>query len=166
MDHRVWSTVFQYNFGLCHSFDLSNIKKYEFVPYNKGSRPGIAFYFAKNSPWQKIAILLHSKHDFPDAWLLNGKITLPLENNNRYIIDITKKISKRVSTRKSPCTEYEYNTCLNIEENKLVLDQFRCQIPILYFGQHLDRFIPSKTPKCNGNVTKEAIDLLNKSNQG
>ena len=35
---NVWSTVFQYQFGLCHSFDLSNIKEYEFVQYNKGSR--------------------------------------------------------------------------------------------------------------------------------
>ena len=26
MGHNVWSAAFQYNFGLCYSFDLSNIK--------------------------------------------------------------------------------------------------------------------------------------------
>ena len=39
------------------------------------------------------------------------------------------------------------------------------QIPILYFGQHLDFYIPSETPKCNGNVTKEAIEFLNENNR-
>ena len=77
-------------------------------------------------------------------------------------IEIQKKINKRVSTRESPCVEYEYNTCQNIEANKLVLDQFSCQIPILYFGHHLNNLIPNKTPNCNENVTKMAFKLLRK----
>ena len=83
-------------------------------------------------------------------------------------IEIQKKINKRVSTRGSPCVKYEYNTCQNIEANKLVLDQFSCQIPILYYGHHLDNLIPDKIPNCNENVTKVAVKLLQekgKSNQ-
>ena len=160
---QLWSELFHYQFGLCHSFDLSKSKKYEFVTYNKGSRPGIEFTLAQNITHLKFVIILHSKNDFPDALIINGgrTISIPKKSHKSHVIEIQKKISKRVSTQTSPCVMYEYNTCQNIEANKLVLDQFNCQIPFLYFGHHLDHMIPSKTPICSINVTKQAIDLLN-----
>ena len=54
---------------------------------------------------------------------------------------------------------------MSIETNMLVLDQFRCQMPILYFGQYLDCLIPSEKPKWDGNVTKEAIEFLKQKQQ-
>ena len=160
-DQHLWSRVFDYGFGLCYSFDLSNINEYEFVPYNERSRPGISFTPSENNPWSQIAIILHSKYDFPDALVMNGKNGISMSNEKLvHTIEIRKKIIKRVSTRKSPCAEFEYNTCKNIEENKLVLDQFNCQIPILYFGHHLDHLIPREIPICDRNVTKKAFDLL------
>ena len=162
MNHHVWSNVFEYQFGLCHSFDISNVEEYEFLPYNKASRPAFSFSFSQNIIWKKIGILLHSKDNFPDAWLLNGKTILTMFNDSQYDhrIEIQKKISNRISTRKSPCVKYEYNTCQNIKENKFVVDRFKCQIPILNFGQHLDNLIPNKMPNCSKNVTKTAINLL------
>ena len=75
-EHLLWSRVFHYQFGLCYSFDLSNLEEFEYVKYEEISRPGISFTLLKNNPWSRIDIILHSKNDFPDAWLLNGKTTL------------------------------------------------------------------------------------------
>ena len=144
---------------------MSNIKEYEFVPYKETSRPGILFSLAPNSHWEKVSILLHSKYDFPEAKTMNGANVISLSNDTfiHHKLETQKKVSKRIGTRKSPCVQYEYQTCKNIEDNKLVLDQFSCHIPFLYFGPHLDHIITSKTPKCNKSVTMEAIDqLMNK----
>ena len=103
---------------------------------------------------------MNSIHDLPDAWLKNPQTSMKLTKNTHNRIEIQKKINKRVSTRESPCVQYEYNTCRNIEENKLALDKFNCQIPILYFGHHLDHLIPRKTHNCSQNVTKMAISLF------
>ena len=140
LNQHVWSTVFHYSYGLCLSFDLSNVEEYEFVQYNQNSRPGITFTVAENSLWSKYAVLLHSKNDLPDAWLLNGKRTISMSKKTtlEHVFEIQKRITKRESTRSSPCVDYEYNTCRNLEMNQLVLDQFNCQIPVLYFGHHLD----------------------------
>ena len=102
--------MFHYLFGLCHSFDLSNIQEYEFVQYKYASRPGIAFTLVENSPWPKFLVMLHSKYDLQDALYMNGKITMSVSNQTRFWhkIEIQKKISNRVSTRKSPCVLYEY----------------------------------------------------------
>ena len=42
----------------------------------------------------------------------------------------------------------------------MILDEFNCKLPILYFGHHLDDFISKETPDCEGNASKNAIDLL------
>ena len=75
-------------------------------------------------------------------------------------IEVRKKTSKRVSTRKIPCTKYEYNTCKSIEENILVLKNFNCQIPILYHGHHLDHLFKNETSICNDEITRKAINLI------
>ena len=162
IDDDVWSVVFHYLYGLCYSFDLSNVEGYKFIQYNESSRPGIAFTLVENSPWPKFTVILHSKFDLQDALLMTGIITISVSNQTRFWhkFDIQKKINSRVSTQKSPCVLYEYNTCRNIEENMLILDRFGCQVPILYFGHHLDQLIPSKTPNCSRNVTEKAINLL------
>ena len=80
-------------------------------------------------------------------------------------IVIRKKISKRVPTKKSPCAQYEYKTCQSIEENKMILEQFNCQLQLIYFGRHLDEFISKETSKCTGDVTKKAINALLKKKQ-
>ena len=75
-------------------------------------------------------------------------------------IDLKKKINKRESTRKTPCVQYEYNTCQNIEDNQLILDKFHCRIPILYSGQHLDDFFTEEVSVCNHDVTVKALDYI------
>ena len=75
-------------------------------------------------------------------------------------IDLKKKINKRESTRKTPCVQYEYNTCQNIEDNRLILDKFHCRIPILYSGQHLDDFFTEKVSVCSHDVTVKALDYI------
>ena len=53
-------------------------------------------------------------------------------------------------------------TCQNIEDNVMVLNAFNCQIPAIYYGQHLDDFIPKDTTICSNAVTKSAIDMIKK----
>ena len=38
-------------------------------------------------------------------------------------------------------------------------------MPIHYFDQLLDCFITSEKPKCDGNVTKEAVECLMKAKE-
>ena len=75
-------------------------------------------------------------------------------------IAVLKTKSIRESTRKIPCTQYEQETCENIEENILVLDKFNCKIPILYHGQHLNEFISQEIMNCSNGVTYQALNLI------
>ena len=161
LEDQIWSKVFHQKWGPCFTFDLSRKKEFEYVPYKGISSPGIEFYLAENNPWSKFRIMLHSANDLPDSEILNGEITFTInDTQTAHVLDIRKTISKRESTRKVPCTEYEQNTCLNIEDNRLILEQFNCKIPILYNGKHLDEFIPKETLNCTNEVTTEAFHLL------
>ena len=51
-------------------------------------------------------------------------------------------------------------TCQNIEDNNLLLSEYNCQIPVIKYRQHLDKFIPLETSLCTGEVVKNAIDLI------
>ena len=51
-------------------------------------------------------------------------------------------------------------TCQNIESNKMVLDEFSCQIPTMYQGKHLENFIPKDIAICSDEITKDAIDMI------
>ena len=157
-----WSTVFHFTFGQCFTFDMSKTEEFRFIPYNESERPGIEFMLAENNPWKQLRILLHSKKDLPDAKLLNGENLLSFSNETKEVhkIGIRKRITKRESTRKVPCEQYEYKTCQDIEDNKLVLNRFNCCIPILYNGQHLDDLIPKDVLNCSNEVTKKAFDLI------
>ena len=164
MSSQIWSTVFHQTYGLCCTFDLSGVNQFKYVPYQEDSRPSIELIF-DSSPWEKIQLILHSKHDLPDAAELNGLNYLLISNQTKeahYINILKKKRSTRQSTRTAPCTEYEHKTCRNIEDNMIVLDQFKCLIPILYHGQHLDQIIPKMIPNCSIEVTKQAFDLISK----
>ena len=162
LDVNFWSMTFHSRFGQCYTFDLSKKEEFKFIPYIGSSRPGIEFMFAENNPWQQLWIILHSKNDLPDASVLNGHNIISFSNGIKegHKINIRKKIINRESTRKVPCEQYEYQTCQDIENNELILNQFNCQIPILYNGPHLDDFIPDGILNCSNEVTKKALDLI------
>ena len=164
LDGQAWSKTFHYAFGLSHTFDLSKIDKFQYVSYQEIMRPGLSLIMAENNPWQRISIMLHTKNDLPDAFVLNGARMFTFSNttNQRHKFDVKKKVYKRESTRKVPCVHYEYNTCQNIEDNQLILDKFDCQIPIIYGGQHLDELIPKEVLNCSHDVTVEALELIRK----
>ena len=163
---HVWSRVFgPSQFGPCFTFDLSKMDEFEYVSLEESLRPGIELTIAENNPWQIATMLFHTRHDLPDAFQLNGKPALKLGNNERKVknahsIDIRKKVNKRESTRRVPCTQYERNTCKNIEMNKLILETYHCGIPILYGGQHLDYFMHKEISNCSNSVTLEALDWM------
>ena len=69
---QAWSRIFHYELGFCHSFDLSKINKFEYISYRERMRPGLGIVMAENNPWQSSAIIFHTKHDLPDALILNG----------------------------------------------------------------------------------------------
>ena len=72
LEGQAWSSIFHYEFGFCHSFDLSKINKFEYIPYRERMRPGLGIVMADNNPWQSSAIMVHTKVDLPDALILNG----------------------------------------------------------------------------------------------
>ena len=154
--------VFHPVYGPCHTFDLSNIEKYRYIPYEGFARPTFDFYISESSLLENLRILLHTKTDLPDAFQLNGRIPIKIANEmrKRYGIIIQKKFSTREVTRKIPCNKYEYITCQNIEDNKLVLNEYNCQIPALYYGKHLSNLITTETPTCSDEVAKRAINLI------
>ena len=162
LNGKSWSKTFHYAFGLSHTFDLSKIDKFQYVSYQEIMRPGLSLVMAENNPWQRISIMLHTKNDLPDAFVLNGAHMFTFSNttNQRHKFDVKKKVNRRESTRKVPCVQYEYNTCQNIEDNQLILDQFHCRIPILYSGQHLDELIPKDVLNCSLDEIKEGLDLI------
>ena len=61
--------------------------------YLGSQRPGFEFILARNIPWQQIVVILHSKYDFPDAWMINGHSTLLMSNETfeAHTIKIRKK---------------------------------------------------------------------------
>ena len=162
LDELAWSRVFHKRYGLCFTYDLSQSDKFKFVQYHGTSRPGLYLTLDDNRPWESITIFLHSKNDLPDASNLNGFFYADISRNNnvQHKLELRKKISKRESTRKIPCTQYEQETCENIEDNILVLDKFNCKIPILYHGQHLNEFISQEIMNCSNGVTYQALNLI------
>ena len=105
LDDQLWSKVFHPQYGPCSMFDISNINKYKYIPYHRFIRPGIDFILSENFPFQKLRISLHTKYDFPDAELLNGRLDLHMnwlsnETKNAYKISVRKTKGKRQSTRK------------------------------------------------------------------
>jgi hypothetical protein len=161
LDGHAWSGIFDHMWGFCHTFDLSKINKFKYVPY-KRLRPGLKFVMAENNPWQRIAIMFHTKNDLPDAFILNGFQSVTFSNTTKQVhkFDLKKKTNRRETTRKVPCSQYEYNTCQNSEDNQLILDNFHCRIPILYSGQHLDDLIPKEVLNCSHDVTMEALAFI------
>ena len=162
MDDQAWSRTFHYGLGLCYTFDLSKIEKFKHISYKERMRPGLAFVMAENNQWQEVYLMVHTRNDFPDALHLNVLVSVMFSTAKREIhkIDLKKKINKRESTRKTPCVQYEYNTCQNIEDNQLILDKFHCRIPILYSGQHLDDFFSEEVSECSHDVTVKALDFI------
>ena len=164
IDDQAWFRIFHYAFGPCYTFDLSKIEKFKYVSYQERMRPGLIFGMADSNPWHKVFVMVHARNDSPDALQLNGllSVNLPPSTTKPEIhkIDLKKKINKRESTRKTPCVQYEYNTCQNIEDNQLVLDKFHCRLPILYSGQHLDNLIANEVSNCSHDVTIEVLDLI------
>ena len=137
LHYQDWSTVFNSLHGPCHTIDLSK----ELIQTQGKIKPAIDFILAENIPWTKVNILFHTKYDLPDSVQMNGWNFLSIDNRQKeqHIFTLRKIKSTRDSTRNIPCTKFERETCQNIEDNSLVLERFNCQIPILYFGQHLDK---------------------------
>ena len=162
LDDQLWSTVFHHLYGPCHTFDLSKSEMFKFVPYKGGLRPGIQFILTDTNPWHKPVMILHTKYDLPDAYLMNDIIELSFTNKTyeAHKIKVRKMAGIRETTRKFPCVQYEHVTCQSIEDNTLILEKFHCSIPILYSGKHLDNLISTDTPNCSKSVTEEALDLL------
>ena len=162
LDDQIWSRVFHPTFGPCFMLDLSNTEKFEFVPYLGFATPDFVFHLSNKIPWKKMRIFLHTKYDLPDAYQLNGMIQVEVSNITKRAsnIAIKKSISKRESTRQIPCTQYEYMTCQNIEDNNLILNEFDCQIPALQYGKHLEYIIPQETSICNDEVARKAMYLI------
>ena len=161
---QAWSKIFNYAFGFCHTFDLSKIDKFEYVSYQEILRPGLEFVMSETNKLKKPNIMLHTKNDLPDAVVLNGfhQITFSNKTKQAYKLALKKKIHVREPTRKVPCMKYEYNTCQNIEDNRLILEKFHCSIPILYSGQHLDDFIPKNVLNCSNDAIKEGLNFISK----
>ena len=153
--------MFHSLYGQCFTFDLSTIKKFRFVPYEGETRPYIRFRLHNNNPWNLIVVLLHTNIDLPDSDTYNGKTFITTTNSKElHKIEIRKKISTRESTRNMPCTHYEKKTCENIENNKLALYKFNCQIPMLYQGQHLNGLIPKNISICDDKTMGEVFKLI------
>ena len=165
---HVWSSAFSDLLGPCFTLDLSKVDGFEYVSLEERLRPGIEIILAENNPINVVTVLFHTQYDLPDAFQLNGHPVLKFRDKkkNQHSIDVRKRVNKREATRKVPCTKYERKTCKNIEDNKLILEEYHCAIPILYGGQHLDYFIHKEISNCSNNVTLEALEriLNNKGN--
>ena len=159
---KVWTRVFVEGSGPCFSFDLSKVEQFKHISLMTDSRPGIEFVIAENNIWQKLFLFLHTRFDLPDAGELNGYLPLSFSDKIKeaHKVELLKKISKRESTRKAACVEYELKTCRSIENNKSIFEKFHCTIPVLYSGQHLDDVIPNGASNCSHQVMLEALDFI------
>ena len=135
-----WSPLFHDHFGPCYSFDLSKAEEFEFVQFQDKGGLNLEFILADDIPWSQLSTILHSKNDFPDAWIMNSFSRLLTSNQTfqAHGLNTRKKVSNRESTRTIPCTEYEQRTCRNVEDNELILSKLGFKLPILYHGHHLD----------------------------
>ena len=89
-----------------------------------------------------------------------------LQPDKRVEIDIQfKKVYiERESTRIYPCYEMFPQTCEDVEDYQYILDMFKCHVPFLYSGQHLDKFFSLDLPNCTQEVMKEAMNMISKGN--
>ena len=161
-NETVWTKVFHYKYGPCYKFDLSKIENYKYVQLNAGQFPAIEFVMAEKNLWTSAILILHTRFDFPDANEMNGvtKLIFLDEIQQAHLIECRKKITKRESTRRTPCVKHEFGTCQSIADNKAIFERFHCSVPILYSGPHLDGLIPKDAINCSYDVTLEALDFL------
>ena len=80
---EAWLRTFHYAFGLCHTFDLSKTAKFQYVSYQEIMRPSLSLTMAENNPWQRISVMLHTKNDLPDAFILNGGQMIKFSNTTK-----------------------------------------------------------------------------------
>jgi hypothetical protein len=73
---KVWTKIFHNMYGPCYTFDLSKVDKFKYILLKAGQKPGIEFVMAEKNPWKDATVMLHTKFDLPDAFQLNGRITL------------------------------------------------------------------------------------------
>ena len=158
----VWSKVFHNMYGPCYTFDLSKVDKFKYIHLKAGLKPGIEFVMAEKFQWTTVVLMLHTRFDLPDAYELNGVTILPFSDEIKQVhkVECRKKISKKASTRKTPCVKHEYGTCQNIEANRVIFERFHCRIPIIYSGHHLDDLKLKEAPNCSYAVTLKALDFI------
>ena len=165
LDEGIWTRVFDAILGPCYTFDLSKVDKLNKISIKPGTAgAGIEFVMAENNPWQRPELILHARFDLPDAFRLLGYLSLSFSDKTKEVHNVLlrKKITKKESTRKSPCVKYEYDTCESIENNEIIFKRFNCTIPILYSGPHLDNFIQKGASNCSYQVMLEALDFISK----
>ena len=67
-----------------------------------------------------------------------------------------KKEVKRVTTRSTPCVEYQQKACQEIETNEKIAKSFNCKIPFLNTGVHLNEIFHSNLPNCSDDIIRNA----------
>jgi hypothetical protein len=165
MDHEKFVyTKFHSQFGPCVGLSLGDL---EFT-INDFGRILVKLNNTSFDKW--VLLMLHTPFDSPDAFYGIQPITWinpndPTSSRRAYL---KKKLIDRQSTRKSPCKEYHTKTCLEVEGTRKVAEVFKCKIPFLYGGKHLDKFVENywKLQDCQQDVLVDALDLFLNNQSG
>ena len=65
---KIWTPVFHKSFGLCYALYLSGETAYKNLPIE--DKPYLRLHFSNDNPWTWAVIMVHSKHDLPDALIM------------------------------------------------------------------------------------------------
>ena len=60
------------------------------------------------------------------------------DSGGRSGIKLRKKVLNKVSTKKEPCWNSQYETCHDIYDCKMIAEKYNCSISYLYSGAHMD----------------------------
>ena len=102
-------------------------------------------------------VFIYSKNDFPDNFRLQPSFVAMPTPGLTTQVTLTKKISEKVSTKRSPCGNFAQVTCGAREEHREAMEKYQCDTSFLSNGSFLDDLRQPNIPFCNISVLMDVL---------
>ena len=161
---EIWSPIFHRKFGFCYLLDLSKSEKLRYIELGpEVDQPMIYFWAKKGLDWSWVTFILQNKHDGGDAYDLHPKFYIQPDKQIEINVSYKKVNISRENSTNNLCFEMYPQTCKDIQDYELIVKKFKCHVPFLYSGPHLDELFQLKLPNCSQEVMKKAANMIKKS---
>ena len=102
-------------------------------------------------------VFIYSKNDFPDNFRLQPSFVATLTPGLTLQVTLTKKISEKVSTKRSPCGNFAQVTCASRAQHREAIEKYQCDLSFLNNGSFVDDLRQPNLPFCNISALMDVV---------